>query len=271
MISIRYISSLFLLCIVAILSACDTSTRGCTDPNAPNYNPDAEKTDGSCIYPLQEKKVLMVFFNNSENTNCGTFGVPLFYNALNANTSHVIQMVVYPSSSDTLFCAKGVNLAYGCNQTGYPDIAAGLQTNLLTLNNINAAINESINISPIAGSSTEMHIQGDSIIITLYAKFYTTALGEYYASAFLLENNINLPQAGIADPSFRHNFVLRETTSTSAYGDLIAESGISDRTSFKRRYAIAKQANWQTNNMRVISVIWKREGSRFVFINASSQ
>ncbi|MBE2246912.1 MAG: Omp28-related outer membrane protein [Candidatus Competibacteraceae bacterium] len=251
--------------------ACDTPERGCTDPNAPNYNPTAERNDGSCIYPIKEKKVLMVMFNNTDNSTCGTFGIPLFNNALVANTSKVIPLVAHPSSTDTLYCGKAVNLAAGFNQTGYPDIAAGLQTNLLTLNLINDAISESAIIEPVAGSSADMQLQGDSIIITLYAKFYTSAIGEYYVSAYLYEQNIDLPQAGIIDPSFRHNYVLRESSSTSAFGDLIAASGISDRTSFKRRYGIFKQANWNYANMRVISAIWKREGGQFVFINASSQ
>lgn len=255
--------------LLAICVSCDNSKKGCTDPKAFNFDPSAEINNGSCNYPENEKKVILILFNNSQNSTCGTYGIPLFNNAISVNTSKVIPMVVHPTSTDTLFSGSAVNIASVYNQTGYPDIAAGLQSNLLTLNNINDAIDESYNIAPIANSSTSFNIQGDSIIITLYAKFFGSTLGEYYAVAYILENNINLPQAGITDPSFRHNYVLRASTSTSAFGELIASNDISSTTSFKKRYGIFKPAHWNASNIQVISAVWKREGSSFSFINVN--
>jgi len=260
---------LLIFCNLLIFASCDKSKKGCTDPNAFNFDPLAENNDGSCSYPENEKKVLMILFNNSQNSTCGSFGIPLFNNALSVNTSKVIPMVVHPTSTDTLFSGSAVNIASVYNQTGYPDIAAGLQSNLLTLNNINQAVDESYNISPIANSGTSFTIQGDSIIVTLYAKFFGDAIGEYYAAAYILENNINLPQAGINDPAFRHNYVLRTSTSSSTSGDLIASGSISSTTSFKKRYGLFKPAHWNSSNLRVISVIWKREGTNFIFINVN--
>lgn len=265
------INLLYLLSILAgtLFLSCNDSKTGCTDPNAFNFDPTAETNDGSCSYPENEKKVLMILFNNSQNSTCGSFGIPLFNNALSVNSSKVIPMVVHPTSTDTLFSGSAVNIASVYNQTGYPDIAAGLQSNLLTLNNINQAVDESYSITPIANSSASFTIQGDSIIVTLYAKFFGGAIGEYYAAAYILENNINLPQAGITDPTFRHNYVLRATTSTSAFGDLIANSGISSATSFKKRYGIYKPAHWNVSNLQIISAIWKQEGTNFTFINVN--
>ncbi len=260
---------IFHIVFILFLSSCDNSKKGCTDPNAFNFDSLAEKNDGTCTYPENEKKVLLILFNNSQNSTCGSFGIPLFNNALSVNSSKVIPMVVHPTSSDTLFCGKAVNIASNYNQTGYPDIAAGLQSNLLTLNNINQAVDESYTIAPIANSSTDFSILGDSVIITLYAKFFGGAIGEYYAAAYVLENNINLPQAGITDPAFRHNYVLRATTSTSAFGDLIADNGISAATSFKKRYGIFKPTHWNASNIQVISAVWKREESNFIFINVN--
>ena len=40
-----------LLCLCSVLLYSCKKTEGCTDNQATNYNPDAEKNDGSCVFP----------------------------------------------------------------------------------------------------------------------------------------------------------------------------------------------------------------------------
>lgn len=256
---------------ILLFTSCDNRKRGCTDPNAPNYDPMAEADDGDCIYPTSNKKVALFFFSDSESSSCGSFGVPLFDQAITSNGSNIVPIALYPSFSDTLFSGAGVNIASTYSVTGYPDFAAGSQSNLLTINAINSAISTSLQENPIGNVDGNFGIFGDSIKISLFGKFFTSDSGYYYAAAYLLEDNINLPQAGITDPNFRHNHVLRASTGSSGIGDQVYSGVVTSSTSFKKEYSIYIQPNWNTANLKIVAVLWRQNGSLFEFVNVNDQ
>lgn len=262
-----YITLVF---ISQMIVACEDDNKGCTDVNALNYDSTATESDGSCEYPSNTKKTLLVLFNNTSNSNCGSFGIPLYLNALATHSATVIPLIAHPTVTDTLFSGAAVNLADQYNQSGYPDIGAGIQYNLLTLININNAIDESASITPNANANAEMKIEGDSVIIRLYAKVFIKDNNEYYACALLLEDNINISQSGLNDPAFRFNDVLRASTSTSVFGDFINSESSGKEMSFKKRYGIKIKPEWNISQLKLITLTWMRNGSDFIFINAGN-
>ena len=48
----------FILMVILLVSSC--SKKGCTDPMSLAYNIDASKDDGSCTYPENSKKTLVL-------------------------------------------------------------------------------------------------------------------------------------------------------------------------------------------------------------------
>lgn len=57
---------------ILLLSSC-AKEEGCTDPTAKNYNPNAERNDGSCIYPKQGcTDPIALNYDNSAEINNGT-------------------------------------------------------------------------------------------------------------------------------------------------------------------------------------------------------
>jgi|GEM_PF-898554 len=252
-----------------LLVSCDNRRQGCTDPNSPNYDPTAEADDGECIYPTANKKVALFFFNDSENNSSGQYGVPLFAQAISDNGSNVIPVALHPSSSDPLFSGAAVNIASAYGVLGYPDFGVGSQANLVTINAINSAINQSLGQAPNGNVEANFSVFGDSIKVTLYGKFFGPDSADYFASAYLLEDNINVPQAGITDPSYRHNHVLRDATGSSGIGDLVASETVTGSTSFKKEYSIYVQPGWNTGNMKVVAVLWRQTPSGFEFVNVN--
>lgn len=261
-----HIAFIFLM---VTLAACDNRRRGCTDPNSANYDPMAESDDGSCDYPSGTKKVALFYFGDSQSSSCGTYGIPLFSQAISANGSNVVPIAVYPSFTDTLFCGEAVNIAYTYSVSGYPDFGAGSESNLLTLNAINSAVSNSLQQSPIGNVEGNFGVVGDSIKVNLYGKFFGPDSAYYFAAAYLLEDNINLPQAGITDPTFRFNHVLRAATGTSGVGDEVYSGVVTSATSFKRSYSIYIQPHWNTSNMKLVAVLWRKEGSVYEFVNVN--
>ncbi len=64
MLTSKYFLS-FVMVVIAVISSC--KNPGCTDPNASNYNSDADKEDNSCIY--DNLNVQFNFKNNQEPFN----------------------------------------------------------------------------------------------------------------------------------------------------------------------------------------------------------
>lgn len=259
------------LCLAVLLAACDDRKHGCTDPNAINYDASAQVENGECNYPPNTQKVALFFFNDSQNNTCGTYGVPLFDQAITANTGKIVPIAVYPSSADTLFCPGGVSVTSAYGVLGYPDFGAGPQANLLTLNAINNAVNTAYNQTPTGNVDANFSIFGDTIKVDLYGKFFTADSASYFAVAYLLEDNVDQPQAGITDPNFRHDHVLRANTGGSGIGDQVNMDFVTSSTSFKRQYSIPVGEGWNTANMKIVAVLWRQTVSGFEFVNVNDQ
>jgi len=60
--------TLSLVSALVCLTACKKKIKGCTDPNALNYNPEAEESDGNCQYATDTTILFSVTDNGSTTT-----------------------------------------------------------------------------------------------------------------------------------------------------------------------------------------------------------
>lgn len=60
---IKFFTMAFLATAFCLFSAC-RKTEGCTDPEALNYNADAEESDGTCVYSNVKSETITVFFED---------------------------------------------------------------------------------------------------------------------------------------------------------------------------------------------------------------
>ncbi len=263
--SIPYLSLPILLCL--LMSSCDDSIEGCTDPNSINYNPNAEKNDGSCSYPDETKKVVCFFFTDSDNSTCGSFGINLLDQVKATNPVNTYFISVHPNGTDALFSPSGIDVASAFNVSGFPDFGVGDQNNLLNQSTILNAIQNESTESPLAGINPEVTVTTDSVIITMYGRFYTNDTSTYFAAAYLAEDNIISPQTGLS-PTYSHQHVFRGSSGLSGIGTQINTLPISLNSSFKIRRSIYIQPGWNISNSRIIAVIWRQNGSDFEYVNA---
>lgn len=260
--------SVILLCGLFMLAACSEEKRGCIDPNAPNYDPEAVVSSGNCGYPSSEKRTLLTLVNNTTNDNCGQFGIPLFNQSLSQFPGKVIPLMIHPSEQDPLYSGTAVNLTGNYNVLGFPDIIAGNMAGALSQQLIVSGLQASLNEPVIVNVNANKTKVGDSIEIDLYGLFYQETAGDYYSTAYLVEKNVSQAQAGINDPSYKHNHVLR-AGGNGAFGFLVASGAIEARESFKKSFKIFMNPQWNYANLTLVSVVWKDDGTAFKLMNVN--
>ena len=249
------------------IGSCSSEVEGCTDPNAPNYNPNATKSNGDCNYPSETKKVVCFYFNDSDNNTCGSFGLNLLDQVEATNPPNTYFITAHPNGTDVLFCPSAIDIAAAYSVAGFPDFGVGEQSSLLTQPAILNAISDEAAETALGGVNVDFSISADSIHIVIYGKFYTNDASTYFATAYVFENNIVSPQVG-ASGSYVHKHVLRAASGPSGIGDEINTLPVSTSTSFKLQRGVLRNPVWNVANISVVAVLWRQNGSDFEYINA---
>lgn len=247
--------------------SCSNEVEGCTDPNSPNYNPEATKSNGDCAYPSQTKKVVCFYFNDSDNSTCGSFGLNLLDQVEATNPGNTYFITAHPNGTDTLFSPCSIDIATADSVAGFPDFGVGEQSGLLTQSAILNAISVESAETAQGGISVDFNVATDSIHITIYGKFYTNDASTYFAAAYVFENNIISPQTG-ASGSYNHKHVLRAASGPSGIGDQINTLPVSNSTSFKLQRSVVRNPIWNVANVSVVAVLWRENSGDFEYINA---
>jgi hypothetical protein len=267
MIRPSYIIISLLLFFAISMVSCDNNTKGCTDPNSPNYNPNAEVNDGSCDYPSQTKNTICFFFSDTENNTCGTFGLNLLDQVEATNPSNNYFITVHPNATDTLFTPAGIDIATALNVAGFPDFGVGNQSSLLTQSAILTALTMESAESSEGAVNANFSTTSDSIIVNIYGKFFISDNSNYFTTAYIVEDNILSPQLGVAG-NYNHQHILRGSTASNGIGAQVNILPVNENTSFKIRQGIFRKPEWDLGNIRIIAVLWKQIGSGFEYINA---
>lgn len=269
----KNITSILVLSITVFLFSCTRDKKGCTDPNALNYNAEAIEDNGKCEYPPVEKKSLLIFFGGTNCPTCGSFIYPVFKDVVSQSSAlNVIPISAYSIATDPLFAGAAVNLTNIYEIQGLPDVAVGSSSNLLTKQAMLNAITAENLIPPAVSLGQEYQKNGNTVSIQLSGRFETDNSGQFFVVAYIIENGVkqnqSLPNGN--DPNFVHDFVLRAATGTSGLGTEIAEGTVSKGYSFKKHFQVTIEPTWNASNIKVVSAIWKKDQQGFHFINADN-
>lgn len=122
---------------------------------------------------------------------------------------------------------------------------------------------------PQASPANIFSISDNTVAVTAKAQFWAAANGEYYLAAYLIEDgalNLQANQSGIV----AHHGVMRGSMSATAWGEQIANGAVTANQSFSKTFTFnVTDATWDKTKFKVYTVIWKKNGAKYEFINAS--
>ncbi|PSK90461.1 Omp28-related outer membrane protein [Taibaiella chishuiensis] len=138
-------------------------------------------------------------------------------------------------------------------------------------NSIVSAAGQFATSDAAASSAVNYSISGTKVTATAKSKFWTASNGEYYMACYVLEDSIPNVQNGQTGKVV-HNAVLRASmTSSSAWGEQIANGAVAANTEATKSYSVDIDAKWQKTKLRVVSVIWKKTAAnKYEVVNVAS-
>jgi hypothetical protein len=253
---------------LAAFSSC--KEKGCTDPYAVNYNAEAEKDDGSCITAPNTRQALLTDKTATWCGPCGDYGTPLFEDILAANGSKVVGIALH--RNDEMESTASNTLAALVNTSYIPTISIGLVDHYSGVNSATSAISAIAAVDPVATSSGSITVNGSSLTINAMARFLQAGSSgvTYKLATYILEDGIVAPQlvGSTYDDNYVHNDVLRAAATADAWGDPIPATQTSIGGKFQATYTVDAPATWNTDNLHVVTVIWKQVGGTHEFVNA---
>jgi hypothetical protein len=252
-----------------------TGGRGCIDPLAVNYNASATENDGSCVIIPLKQNGMFFKFTATWCQPCGQWGMDAFNEVYQANKGKIVAFTVQTnddlmnSRNQPTFEAFSTRWDY----TGTPNFV--VNNTLLNTNYYDAQsqINSITATTPTIGTGVHWTIGAGpntgKINVNVYAKAFSALTGEYKMGVYIIAKKINAPQAGQSDP-YEHHKVLLGFAGDDPWGETITTNGATADQVFHKGYVVPLESNWNPADIEVISIIWKKNGSNWDFVNGTA-
>lgn len=202
---------------------------------------------------------------------CGTWGWD-FFNALKTNVSDKAVLVAAHFGGSTL--ENAVSLAWVDNLGGSSQPRFYVDNEMQSVNSGNQAtalgvIKDKVDANaakqPVANVGMKTSWSGSDLSVQAKTKFFQSAEGVFYLGVYLVEDNVLANQAGQAG-IVEHSHILRGSATGTAFGEMIADGSVSAGTEYDKTYTI-DPGNYETDNLDLVGVIWKKEGSKYLAVN----
>ncbi|PKR79819.1 hypothetical protein CW751_13400 [Brumimicrobium salinarum] len=209
---------------------------------------------------------------------CGTWGWDLFTDIWDQVGDETAILEMHNSSSSGLY-SSDANAFYGLheqesstpvfyvntiNEVAYS--SGGIYPSTTKTNVINA-VNATNAQSPVVNSGFIHSISGTTIDISTKVKFFENTAGEYYLGVYITEDDVQANQSGISGTA-THKRIMRASVTANIYGSLITNGAVSMGDEFTESFSFDLDASWNTDKIKIFTVIWKKNGSDYTYVNA---
>ncbi|MBL0340537.1 MAG: Omp28-related outer membrane protein [Bacteroidetes bacterium] len=210
---------------------------------------------------------------------CGTWGWTLFNDIWVAKKDVAVIFELHNSTTSQLYSPNAATMysyfdlvsstpafyVNGKNETQY-STSGGIYTTS-TKNRVFAVIDSISNLSPVVNAGFNTNLSNDTLYIDTKVKFFQNTTGEYYLGVYLSESNVIKYQNGIGNTAV-HKQPMRVSVSPNVMGDLIVNGPVTANTEFTNSFSYKLNAAWIPANVNVFTVIWKKVGTDYEYVNA---
>lgn len=142
---------------------------------------------------------------------------------------------------------------------------------------VKAAVDAHIAAPVVANTGFTTAVSGDQFVIETKTNFFAEGNGDYFVAVYVLEDGIVGKQSGHPQtPNVTHHHVLRGAATLSGrasaktFGEKIASGTVAAGTSVYKKFIFDVGEGHNTSNYEVVTVIWKKNGTKYAFVNANS-
>ena len=221
---------------------------------------------------------------------CGSWGWDMAVELIDYSKTNAIYVGTFSQN----FVAEGFitttattwDKALTGSSLGYPTFAVNNVTQLdRTSSGVNTtsekakckAVIDAHKVAPVmanVGFTTSWAQDADgfwTITINSRTKFFKDNSGEFYLGCYLLEDKAKGNQTGhVPSINAEHHHVLRQAIGGLDYGELISSGAVTSGKSIEKTFSSFILKTYVKENMEVLFVIWKKNGTKYEFVNASS-
>lgn len=262
--------------VMAISSCAKDRVYGCTDPFSINYNPNATDDNGTCFLPTSQKHALIGDFTGTWCPWCGEWGGPEFEKCIDQSGANAVPLGIHVTDEmttdittefDSYYTAEGI-------VGGYPTLYVWNQGTFSDGTAMAGAVSAEVNSGAAeAGAVAGFTDNGSSITINVSAELFAEVTGDYFVSAYLMENGLNYTQqieSTGPDPNWIHDHVIRASANGTTWGEQWVYGAGASGTVFTKSYTIEKNTTWKPENMYCVAIVWKYDSTtmKYTFVNA---
>lgn len=228
---------------------------------------------------VEEKQTPLVVKKTATWCNpCGTWGWDLFNEIWDEVLSDAVILEMHDSGSSGLYSPDALSF-YGLhesrsstpvfytntiNETAYS--GGGIYPSI-TKDNIIAAVDSTNAQAPIVNSGFTQSISGNTLTVDTKVKYFQNTDGDYYLGVYLTEDNVEANQSGITGTA-THKRIMRASIHPNIEGTLISTGPVTAGTEFSDSHTFTLDQNWNSDFVKVFTVIWEKVGTEFQYVNA---
>ncbi len=202
--------------------------------------------------------------------NCGTWGWAYMESMVGSNENDAL--IIGAHFSGELATAAGDFLADNFAVFGQPRFLLNNRDLQVSRNNLADKETEARNVIVADGKKDaeigvglEATISATSVDVKSSTKNFVALDGAYYLAIYLIENEVIANQASVG-PSANHPYVIRSAFSADQFGTELFSGPVSDFSN-DAEHSLILDPEWNTENLYVYGIIWKKEGQTYIYQN----